>query len=224
LSPSKRSPYTLPMAPAVAMLASGVFERFLAGRLELWRATAVRLVVAAGGGAAVVVGLYFATRAPSAYPEFARFAVGIGALAVVSGVLIAGCAALGKNSAALSGWIALTVSAYLFAAILVLPAINSRKSARAFCERVNAVVPADAKLVSFEMWEYRGSYAFYSKRLIPNLPSVDALRKLWDAREPAYVLIEDGRLAEARAVIGTREPLARATVGRTGVFLFAKIP
>lgn len=220
ISPSKRSPYTLPMAPAVAVLASGVLERFLEERLDRLRAMAARAVVAAGGIAAVVVGLYFATRLPGAYPEFSGFAVGCGALAVTGGILIAGCAAMRRSTAAVAGWIALVVSAYLFAAVLVLPEVNSRKSARSFCERVNAVVPAGATLVSFGMWEYRGSYAFYARRTIPNLISVDALRRIREARKPAYVIVEDGRLDDARKVLGAGEPLVRTTIGRTTAYLF----
>lgn len=221
LSPSKRSPYVLPVAPAVALLVSGGLSSFLAGRLERWRTRVAWALLAAGGVAAIAAGPLLLTFARRQQPEFAPLATVACALALLGGLGILASAAARKPAAAIAAWMALVLSTYLFAAGTVLPALNERKSARSFCDRMAAVVPAGAAVASYRMWELRGSYAFYARRPIPNLATTEELRARWDSSTPLFVIVEESRLAEIRSSIGEREPRIRSVVGNTPVYLFA---
>jgi 4-amino-4-deoxy-L-arabinose transferase-like glycosyltransferase len=220
LSASKRSPYLLPAAPAVAILAASALESFVRQRTSWQRSMLVWLVLATGAAAAVAVGAWIVVRLVPLHPDLASEGHAVGALCVAGGAVVLAATARRSRMGAVAGWLALLVSTYVFAAVVLLPAVNPRKSARTFCERVNALVPAQVELASFRFWAFRGAYAFYSGRAIENLTTTEALRQRWEAPAPAWIIVEEHRLEEARAVVGEGAPLVRAAIGGGAAYLF----
>ncbi len=222
LSSSKRSAYMLPAAPAVAILASGLADRLLSGRLD--RRAALPAIAVHGLAAALALGtaaVLFLVAIPQ-YPEL--FAPGAALAAVLASgglALLVAIASRARARAAPLALLALVVATYLAAAVAVLPAVDRFKSARPFCERVREIVPAEAELVSYRFWSWRASYSFYLGRTIRNLESREDLVRLAAGPDRLFVLVEDERAREARETLGGPEPLARAPVGGTGAWLFS---
>jgi 4-amino-4-deoxy-L-arabinose transferase-like glycosyltransferase len=222
LSSSKRSPYILPAAPAVAILAAGVVERFLHGTLSAGRRRAVCGLLGAIGALSVAGGILLRLRVAPAYPELSREATALALLLVAGGVAILTSFPLRRVvPAAPAAFFALVTCVYLMCAVVVLPAADSRKSARSFCEKTRAVMTAGARIASFGFWDLRASYGFYLGRTVDNLTSEAALRDYWSAPGAAYLIVETPRLAEARAVVGEREPVVRAEIGNHTSYLFS---
>ncbi len=223
LSGSKRSPYILPAAPAVAVLVSGLCERLVARRLERWRTTATLVAVGGMAALAVAVGVALRSRAIPALPDLALVLDAVVALLVAGGIAILASLALRARApaAATTALFSLVVALELFAAVVALPAADGRKSVRTFCERVSSIVPSDASVRAFLFWEFRGSYPFYLSRPLPNLRSVGALREYWRDSGRVFVIVEGTNLDAAREVIGDQEALVRAGVGQNTAYLFA---
>lgn len=223
LSPSKRSVYILPVAPAVAVLVSGLLERVSAGLVERWRARAVSVVLAALGVILVGAGLWGYARFDERWPELGGVAFPVVALSVVAGALLvatpwlpararlAGPAALGAYAIALYAW----------AAIAVLPALDRYKSSRPFARAVNAIVAPGEPLRAWHAWRWRARYIYYTDRPIRQFRDLDELREYWERPERVFLIVERGELPEVRSVIGGREPLLAADVGDNRAFLFS---
>ena len=211
LSESKRSPYILPIAGAVAALASGVVVRWLDGRLPEGRARALRvlagvlaLVLLLGGIAAIV-------KLPSRYPEVASAARVLGAVAVLGAIAVAVLWRRRERLAA-AAWSA--VAAFLLAAgASALPAVDTFKSARPFCEAVAAKTPAGARLVGWRFWNWRSEYAFYLGRPTTIVGEPSRLKALWDGPDPVVVVVEDPQLASFREALGDVAPIVERGVG-----------
>jgi 4-amino-4-deoxy-L-arabinose transferase-like glycosyltransferase len=221
LSTSKRSPYILPVAPAVALLASGLFERLLGGNIERWRKRAVYALFGAIGlalgGTAAVLSLRVLPRYPGGRVAILALCSTLlaGALAIAVGL------ASRRRGGPLAGLVVALSALYLVTATVVLPAADPYKSARPFCRDVDALAgPRDA-VVSWDLWRWRASYTFYAKHPIQNLKSIDALRRIWNGPERAFVIVEEPGLAGARAVLGSAAPVVTRRIGQTTVFAFA---
>ncbi len=222
LSASKRSPYILPAAPAVVILASGVVTRFLDRRLPSARRRAVSVLLAAVGALAIAGGIALQFRVAPAFPDLVVEARALALLLVAGGIAILVPYALRRVvPASAAAFLALVTCIYLLCAVVVLPAVNPRKSARGFCENLRALTTADAPLASFRFWELRASYGFYLGRTIPNLMTAEALKEYWSGAREAFLIVEQPRLPEARTVIGAREPLLRAEIGGKTAYLFS---
>lgn len=222
LSASKRSAYMLPAAPAVAILASGLADRLLAGRLD--RKGALPAMAVHGLAAALAIGAaaLLLLRAIPEYPGLLAPGVALAAVLLAGGAaLAAAIASRARARAAPAALFTLVVAVYLAAAVAVLPAVDRLKSARPFCERVREIVPAEAELVSYRFWSWRASYSFYLGRTIRNLGSREELALRAAAPGRVFVLVEDEHVGEARDALGGREPLARAPVGGTTAWLFS---
>jgi len=223
-SQSKRSAYILPIAPAVAFLASGIWVRLRAGLLPAVRqrvALAVHGMIAAlmvlGGVAAVVKGL----------PKYPDLTVPVGALAavmVLGGLtVLAGVIRPGwRRSVAPWGLVGLLIGFYLVASILVLPAADRFKSPREFSDEMNRIVPRDAPVASYRFWDWRAGYAFYSGRRIRNLKSPEELHEYWSGDGPVYLIVENIQVDEARALLSGYDPVLERKVGSKTVYLFGK--
>ncbi len=224
-SASKRSPYILPVAPAMAILVSGIAERWLADGCGRWRTRLTRLLhavlglVFAAGGALLVAGSWI----PDPPEALERPAQLLGATSLAGGLLVLGALLAQRRrrilaSAALLG----TVGAlYLVASAAVLPAANTFKSHRPLSESIVARVGPDQPLRGFHQWRWRASYSYYTGRPIPNIESREALREYWARPEEVFLIVEVGRLEEFRAILGPVAPLLARTVGSNRAYLFS---
>jgi 4-amino-4-deoxy-L-arabinose transferase-like glycosyltransferase len=223
LSASKRSPYILPLAPAAAILAAGLAQRMLDGRLPAARR---RNCLALLGviGVLLVAGAFYGQleiidRFPQARPP----------LQATIGLLLAGgaamLAAIGvatmRCRAAAAALMAFVILLYALAASWVLPAVNELKSSRPFCEAVNRHASAEEPLHAYRLWRWRGGYAYYTGRPVRLLDDLDELRRHWARTDRVFLIVERGMLREAREVIGNVEPLVDRPVGSNHAYLFS---
>jgi len=226
LSDSKRSPYILPIAPAVALLAAGVGERWIDGTLSRWRRVVALALLAAGGVLAAGSGVFVLIRVASDFPEVAPQAKALGWLLVAGGAAVLAAFAVPARvrsmaSTAPAALVALVLSLEILAAVSVLPAANRYKSARAFCAEVTERVAPGQPLVSYRFWTWRAIYSFYTGRTIRNLESPGALAAYLAGGPGVFVLVEGERIEEARRVLGSREPLVHAKIGGSTAYLFS---
>ena len=129
-----------------------------------------------------------------------------------------------RPRAAASILVSVLVTLYLLAAIWVLPAADSFKSARPFCEDLVRVVPGEKSLRSYRPWRWRASYVYYADRPIPPIESPQELARYWAEPEQVFLLVERERLDEVRRVLGPLEPRLGRTVGGNAVYLFSSRP
>ena len=224
-SASKRSPYILPVAPAMAILVAGFAERWFADECGRGRARLARLLHAVLGLVFVAGGYLLVSGSWIADPPdgLERPAQLLGAISLLGGLLVLG-ALLAQHrrrivaSAALLGTV---VALYLVAAARVLPAANAFKSHRPLSESITARVAPDQPLRGFHQWRWRASYSFYTRRPIPNIESREALLEYWTRPEEVFLIVELGRLEEVRAVLGPVIPLLARTVGSNRAYLFS---
>jgi len=224
-SASKRSPYILPVAPAMAILVAGFAERWLADDCGKWRARLARLLHAALGLAFAAGGYLLLTGSWIADPPdgLERPAQLLGATSLVGGLFVLG-ALLARHrrrilaSAALVGTVGAT---YLMASAGVLPAANTFKSHRPLSESIRARVAPDQPLRGFHQWRWRASYSFYTGRPIPNIESREELLEYWAGPEEVFLIVEQGRLEEVHAILGPLVPLFARTVGSNRAYLFS---
>ena len=224
LSDSKRSPYILPVAPAVAILASDVLERIWTGaslshRRTWWcggLAAAVATLLAAAG----LFALLQASALPIP-PPFVSVTNQAAALLVLAGGLVLAALLRPPRRRAVAAVFAALFCLYTFTASAALPALNAVKSSRAFCEEVSKLQQATgAELLSFGLWEWRASYIYYLDRNVPNITDPAELATVWRSGRNVLLIVEDERVDDARKVMGDAEPLASSRVGSGKVFLF----
>ena len=222
LSRSKRSPYILPIAPAVALLAGEVAVAFMSERLSaggrraaIGVAAALAALLAAGGaGIAVVAGRR---------PDLAVTARVAGIVALAGGALVAITLV---RRAVVSRWavprtLAGAIAAfYLAAALVVLPALDAYKSARPVADELARIAEADDRIASYDFWNWRAEYAYYLGRPLENLSGREALGRAWAGERRVLLLVESDRLDDARSVLGARPPLWSHAVGGKSVYLF----
>jgi 4-amino-4-deoxy-L-arabinose transferase-like glycosyltransferase len=221
LSASKRSPYILPVAPAVAILAAAPVERLICGTLDRARETAVRTMLALSGGLFLASAFYVSGWVIDAYPEIELPGRSLTLLAAAGGVaLLAGTMLWNRwPMAAPSAFAATLLALYLVAGAWALPAANAYKSARPFCIKVRSLVGSEAPLRSYRFWRWRASYQYYSDRTIENIDSPEELRRYWSADEPVWLLVERGRIDEARALLDGATTAAHAAIGSNEIYL-----
>ena len=223
LSRSKRSPYILPIAPAVALLAGEVAIAFMGDRL-----TAVRRRVAIGIAAALaallaVGGVGIAVLAGRRQPDLAVTARVAGVVALAGGALVAITLV---RRAVVSRWavpraLAGAIAAfYLIAALAVLPALDAFKSARPVADELARIAEPNDRIASYDFWNWRAEYAYYLGRPLENLAGREALGQAWTGGRRVLLLVESDQLEDARAVLGTRPPLWSHGVGGKSVYLF----
>ena len=223
LSASKRSAYILPVAPAVAILASGVAERFLDRTLGPARTAAAAILMAVFALAAAATGVVLWVRVPPVYPDLATPVRAVAMLLVLGGAtVVAGLVAVRRaRAAAPTAMFSMVVVFYVVASVAVLPAVNAYKSARPFCERVTAVVPVDDAIASFGMWEWRAGYTFYLGRPIPDLATEQELATYWASDQRVFLIVQSTELDDARAVLGDHEPWVESRIGSRTAYLFS---
>lgn len=222
LSKSKRSPYILPIAPAVAALAAGVVEGWIAGALSARVRAAARAIASIAGGILLLGGAAALVRGVPGKPEIAGAVSGLGVVLAAGGGAVLATGVRRRwvrfQPAAL---FAAVVALYLHASIVVLPAVDAFKSARRFCDEAVVLAGPEGRFRSYRFWDWRAGYAYYLGRPIENLADREALREAWTGREPFFLIVENHVLDDARAVIGDLPPLVRRPVGGSEAYLFS---
>lgn len=226
LSESKRAPYILPVAPAVAILAASVVDRWIDG-LRLERRARIAAVAAfsllalvfvvIGGGAAVQ---------PAEIPEMVAGPVlALGPTLLPCGLLLVGGLVLARRYPALAPGAAYAgiLALYLVASIWVLPAADPLKSAREFSEEMNQQVEASGGTVrSFRFWNWRSGYSYYSGRAIHDLESPQAVLDYWNGGGAPHILVEVRDEPELRALLPDAEIVHTGRSGSRKAFLYAR--
>lgn len=226
LSDSKRSPYILPIAPAVAFLAAAVIDDLSARRL---RPAPRRIAI----GMIAMVGLVFIAAAVFAFlrgfadvPDLAAPVRGLALIAGMTGLVVLGATLVRRRLPALA-------AASLFVGVLImflaastwaLPAMNSRKSARSLARTVEQQLDRTrGEVASYGLWQWRAEYAYYADRNIPNLTEPASLAEFWrDTRAP-FVLVEDTHLQEARENLSDERIVAHRWIGGREAYLLGKV-
>ena len=196
LSDSKRAPYILPVAPAVAFLVGGYIENWIWSRAH--RPTAARF------GGTLVFGLLavlFAGVGVAALVAGIEVPVGLRTIVKALGwvLVIAGGTLLGFlpwNRSRWSPLVLLLAMAALFsvASIWGLPAVDRISSARSFSQSMVGIVEeADGDLASGGLWKWRSEYVYYGGRQIPNLETQELVREFWETSEQPFLLLENRR-------------------------------
>ncbi len=222
LSKSKRSPYVLPIAPAVALLSGEVALAFIEGRLSRVRRAWVLRIAAMLGGAFVLGGAVFVFGAPLHLDEQTVIpAIVLGVTALFAGglVLIDLARARTRSGVLYSLAIAVVVT-YLAAGGVTLPAFDSFKSARFVCEEIAREVRPGDEVASYAFWNWRAEYRYYLGRPITNLAGPEPLRAAWHGPNRLVLVVEGERLELARQVIGDAAPAIVRRVGRRSVYVF----
>jgi 4-amino-4-deoxy-L-arabinose transferase-like glycosyltransferase len=226
LSDSKRSPYILPVAPAVAILASDVLERIWAGAgISRLRAVWSGSLAAVVSGALLAGGLFVLLRGSALPipPSLVPMSRSAAAVLAVAGAAVLASLALRPRRAVAAVFAAL-FGLYAFTGLAALPAVNAVKSSRSFCDQVAAIQRSTgAELFSFGLWEWRASYIYYLGRNVPNLTEPAALVALWRSDRKVLLIVEGDREEEARKLLGGAAPLVSSRVGSGTVFLFGNV-
>lgn len=222
LSRSKRSPYVLPIAPAVALLSGEVALAFIEGRLSRGRRAWFLGITAALGGAFVVGGAAIAFGAHLRLGGSAVLpAIVFGVTALVAGVLLLlDILRVQRRSGAPYSLAIAVVVAYLAAGGVTLPAFDAFKSARPVCDEVARLLRPGDLLASYDFWKWRAEYRYYLGRPIANLAGPEPLRAAWDGPNRVVLLVEDERLDTARQVIGDAVPAIARRVGGRSIYVF----
>jgi hypothetical protein len=222
LSPSKRSPYILPVAPAVAWLAASVADRWVDGRGGSLRAAWLRGLLLTLGAACLGSALSL-VRNPDV-PTLIDPSVGWSFVALLGavGLLALGGALLARRRAL--GTLLLVPGLLYLGASAALPAIDGFKSHRGFCRAMRRHVGPQDPLAGFHAWRWRAGYSYYSGRRIPNLETTAELREYWSRDERVFLIVEFGRLERAHEVIGDAQPLEWRSIGSTEAYLFSNRP
>lgn len=221
LSQSKRSPYILPVAPAIAILVAAVLERAWDGlktEARALRGLATLIGLALLGGAVALLVPSIASGVPVELQTTAQ--IGLVVFAIL-GAMVIGTALRGPRPA-LFGLLATLCGLVVFAGVEALPRADRLKSAKPFCELTSAALTkAPGSLVSYGLWEWRSSYIYYLDRNIPNLRTVADLERLWKGPDRTYVLVEKDRLEEIRPLLETGMKVAERPVGGNVALLYS---
>ena len=226
LSESKRAPYIVPIAPAVAMLAAGVIERWMFGGWpRRWPRVAATLTFAAWALILTVAGLAVLALDLDVPQALAPVAWVFGSLALASGLAV-GCGLLLARRRPAVAPIALLAyfgMLYTLAAIWALPAADPLKSARGFAaEMDNRLETADGTVASYKFWDWRAGCSYYADRSIQNLADAAELVSYWRQDTVAHVLVEGENEPELRSLLPGARLVAHGKIGSREAFLFAK--
>lgn len=226
LSASKRSPYILPVAPAMAVLVSGLLDRWWDESLDRRRLLFCR-VVTGGFGLLLLPGAYLLYLRAYEYaatdPALAgagtatAFLLALGGLAVLGATLFR----LGRKFHPAPVLLGFVVLLFLFGSLRLMPAIDPYKSHRSMCEAIRQHVAPDAPLRGFHVWKWRASYSYYTGRPVPNLATLAELQTYWRSPDEVFVVVERSRLPEARGVLGEIPPLEWRETGSNAAYLFS---
>ncbi len=226
LSDSKRAPYILPVAPAVAILASAVIDRLISGALSPPRRRGVLGVFGFFGILFTVGALALLFQVPEKYPDLTTSAWILSIVLLISGFAVLFGIAFHKRNRATAPLALLggMILFYLTASIIVMPAVDSQKSARTFCETMNAYLETEgSSVVSYEFWDWRAGYPYYARRIIPNYNDPHALKEFWLEAEQPFILVEAPDQIEVEKLLSDERLVHQQKIGSRTAYLFTRV-
>ena len=91
--------------------------------------------------------------------------------------------------------------------------------------RILELAGRDAPLRSFRFWKWRSYYLFYTRRLMPNMSSMEDLEQFLSAPEQVYVLIREHERRDLTEDLQSPfHPLETGHVGAKTVHLYSNRP
>ena len=224
LSESKRAPYLLPIAPAVAILAAGVVERWT---FENRRSRRQRFAAAVAFWAwALILTVTGIVVLGFDVPEMLRTVARVlGSLLLASGLALGYGVLVQRRRPAVAPMALLAGFGMLYtvAAIWALPAVDPLKSARGFATEMNRRLEASGgTLASYKFWDWRAGYSYYADRSIPNLGDENELTAYWRQNAGAHALVEGKDEPELRSLLPGARLVSRGKIGSREAFLFVK--
>jgi 4-amino-4-deoxy-L-arabinose transferase-like glycosyltransferase len=227
LSSGKRSPYILPIAPAIALLTAQLFSSWIAGKLSLWRARATATVVAllatlisTAGGAFLIYALEGATTVDGVNLRLSIHLATV--VLLVSGLSLWSLCIIGmrRPGVQIGGLLAVFFLIYITFTVGVFPALNPLKSARNFGIELNEIVAPDEPIASYRVWQVHAAYPYYAHRTIPSLETVEELNRYW-AEAEGFLLVEQQHRIELSQRIPLPEPALSRKIGSKKIFLYS---
>jgi len=193
---SKRGVYLLPLYPAAALLVGKFWDEvFTAGvpaRLRRWALGALGFAGAflCAGSLALAGAAVWAVRLGK-YRAESPALIPLALLAMAGGLAI--LLLLGKKRlpAAVAGLALAMAGVYLCADLFVLRLADRLKSPVPFCEKVAAAVGPGDEIRSYGLWRWDSSYLFYTRRLMPQIPSEEEMNAYLAQNRKVFLLVED---------------------------------
>lgn len=193
LSESKRAPYIIPIAPAIAILVSDLMSRWLdRGRL---RSTVAHFLAVGIVGLLAVLNLAGSSLLLLGGLEIPASlstpAVALASLLGLCGLILVASLKWPAKFPVPAVLVATTAAILMLAAIWILPKIDGVKSARSFAQKMNEIVNAEnGQLASAGLWRWRADYVFYADRKIPNLTTQEEIEEHWRQKHRPFLLLE----------------------------------
>ena len=222
MSDSKRAPYLLPAAPAVAILAGTVLHHWREGFLARIRNRAV-------GGAVVTIlvvvisaGIAIIFEGPKHLPDAGGQLRAIGAVIAAAGLFASLGLFKGSRLATTpAAPLAVLYCCYLVVSIGVFPLANELKSARRFGLEIQRL-SGDAEIACFRLWTHRAAHSFYGRTVVPHLTAKDELISFWEQPGERYVLVEDGVLGQAKDLLPSAVIVFEDPIGSRRAYLLGR--
>ncbi|HMC83492.1 MAG TPA: glycosyltransferase family 39 protein [Candidatus Polarisedimenticolia bacterium] len=214
LSTSKRPVYLLPAFPAAALLCGSLLDG-----LTEWRpGRLVKRWVALGQGAALALlgsaGIAAPFLARRQAPELLRTALML-TLTGVAGCIIGFWQLVRERFIAVQAILVGAMAAlWLVSIFWVYPAANQFNSPRPFAEEIHRMVPSDAPLKTFGLYQWRAGYPFYARREMPRLSETSGVERFLESDKRVFCVVPEEGLASLKANIPT--PIYLLAEGRAG--------
>jgi 4-amino-4-deoxy-L-arabinose transferase-like glycosyltransferase len=219
LSASKRSAYLMPVAPAVALLAAGVVERFFHGTLGTLRRRMVLVLLAVSsltmlGAAWVGFGLRDRYSDHSAQLTAASVA-----LILSGGAIFVALGLRRRERSAPLCFLAVLVTLELGLAGWLMPYANVFKSARAFAAET-AVVAGDDTVSGYRLWIWRADYPYYLGHRIGRVEDPGEAARFWNGADRHCMIVEEWNREEFFEAVGPAVAQVAREVGSKRVELY----
>ncbi len=225
LSDSKRAPYLLPLAPAVAIVAGCVVDGLISGTLRRGARRAAVAAIALFGSIFLVAGIAIPFSSQEVPEDLQSLVFVVGpALAIVGLAILVGVALSRRRPALAPGALFVSmVAMYLLAAVLLLPSLNPHKSARVFAVEMNRHLEATGSpVVSYKFWNWRSGYAYYGERTIPNIKEAPGLEQYWRENDPASLIVENREFDEVESLLEDAVLVYERKIGSRTARLYEK--
>ncbi len=219
LSASKRSAYLMPVAPAVAFLATGVIERLVRGTLDPWRRRAV-LGLLAVSGLVMLAAAWLALDRRAGYAEHAlQLTVAAIGLASAGAAVLVALGLRGREKRATACFLVVLVVLQLGTAGWLMPYANVFKSARGFAEEAALVAGGDA-VSGYRLWIWRADYPYYMGRTIGRVEGPGDAARAWHGDERHCLIVEEWERDGFLRAVGPASPSVARDVGSKRVELY----
>lgn len=189
LSRGKRPQYILSLYPALALLVGYLGHKALAHWQEPFYRKAVMIPALIFAAVLTILAVGIPVATGILFRPMLGIAVGIGVLtAIAAGVLWYGCI---KRNARLMLFLpaGFAVAFMLYAAHLLIPAIDEYKSPRPFCDEIVTRLEKGADWAMYRF--YRATYVYYTDSFVKVLQNEEQLRQFLDQPTQALVAMPE---------------------------------